>query len=182
MGVEKTLNSTLFWFTLTGVHSTSQNMMISCKFFDTVSRFRKVDRWYIICPKHVCRFDLVFFVRAKRKYINFSQITVATTAVDSENGVFQTSLDFDKIKALLNLSVHFSKITYHKVYLGKVWKNRPPDDASANFDIYWHWLLKAFSSGAFHLLRPQVGRPDQCHGEEVRLLVTLSGRAFKNSP
>ena len=93
---------------------------LSCKFFDTVSRFRKVDRWYIICPKHVCRFDLFFFVRAKRKYINFSQITVATTAVDSENGVFQTSLDFDKIKALLNLSVHFSKITYHKVYLGKV--------------------------------------------------------------
>ena len=38
-------------------------------------------------------------------------------------------------------SMHFSKITYQKVYLGKVWKNRPPDDASANFDIYWHWLL-----------------------------------------
>ena len=56
-----------------------------------------------------------FSVRAKRKCINFSQITVATTAVDSGNGVFQTSLDFDKTKALLNLSIHFSKITYHKV-------------------------------------------------------------------
>ena len=38
----------------------------------------------------------------------------------SRNGVFQTSLDFDKTKALLNLSMHFSKITYHKVYLGKI--------------------------------------------------------------
>ena len=61
-----------------------------------------------------------FSVRAKRKYINFSQTTVATTAVDSGNGVFQTSLDFDKTKALLDLSMHFPKITYHKVYLGKV--------------------------------------------------------------
>ena len=38
-----------------------------------------------------------FSVRAKRKCISFSQITV-----DSGNGVFQTSLDFDKTKALLN--------------------------------------------------------------------------------
>ena len=36
-----------------------------------------------------------FSVRARRKCINFSQITVATTAVTS-------------------------KVTYHKVYLGKV--------------------------------------------------------------
>ena len=50
-----------------------------------------------------CRFS----VRAKRKCINFSQITVFKTAVDSWNGVFQTSLDFDKTKALLNLSMHF---------------------------------------------------------------------------
>ena len=61
-----------------------------------------------------------FSVRAKRKCINFSQITVATSAVDSRNGVFQTSLDFDKTKALLNLSMHFSKIIYHKVYLDKL--------------------------------------------------------------
>ena len=61
-----------------------------------------------------------FSVRVRRKYINFSQITVATTAVDTGNGVFQTSLDSDKTKALLNLSMHFSKITYLKVYLGKV--------------------------------------------------------------
>ena len=61
-----------------------------------------------------------FSVRAKRKCINFSQITVATTAIDSGNGVFQTSLDFDKTKALLNFSMHFSQITYHKVYLGKI--------------------------------------------------------------
>ena len=61
-----------------------------------------------------------FSARAKRKCINFSQITVATTAVDRENGVFQTSLKFDKTKALLNLSMQFSKITYHKVYSGKV--------------------------------------------------------------
>ena len=61
-----------------------------------------------------------FSVRARRKYINFNEIMVATTAVDNGNGVFQTSLDFHKTKALLNLSMHFSKITYHKVYLGKV--------------------------------------------------------------
>ena len=61
-----------------------------------------------------------FSVRAKRKCINFSQITVATTAVDSRNGVFQTSLDFDKTNTLLNLSMNFSKIIYHKVYLGKI--------------------------------------------------------------
>ena len=82
-----------------------------------------------------------FSVRAK------SQITVATTAVDSGNSIFQTSLDFDKTKALLNLSMHFSKITYHKVYLDKIWKNRPPDDTSASFDIYWHWLLSQRFSG-----------------------------------
>ena len=61
-----------------------------------------------------------FSVRAKRKCINFSQITVATTTVDSGNSIFQTSLDFDKTKAVLNLSMHFLKITYHKVYLGKI--------------------------------------------------------------
>ena len=33
---------------------------LSYKFFDTISRFRKVDRWFITCPKHMCRFDLVF--------------------------------------------------------------------------------------------------------------------------
>ena len=61
-----------------------------------------------------------FSVRAKRKCTNFSQVTVTTTVVDSGNGVFQTSLDFDKTKALLKLLMHFSKITYHKVYLGKM--------------------------------------------------------------
>ena len=33
---------------------------LSYMFFDTISSFRKVDRWFIICPKHMCRFDLVF--------------------------------------------------------------------------------------------------------------------------
>ena len=29
-------------------------------FFDTISSFRMIDRWFIICPKHMYRFDLVF--------------------------------------------------------------------------------------------------------------------------
>ena len=33
---------------------------LSYIFFDTISSFRKVDRWFIICAKHMCRFDLVF--------------------------------------------------------------------------------------------------------------------------
>ena len=33
---------------------------LSYIFFDTISSFRKVYRWFIICPKHMCRFDLVF--------------------------------------------------------------------------------------------------------------------------
>ena len=33
---------------------------LSYKFFDTISSFRKVNRWFIICPKHMCRIDLVF--------------------------------------------------------------------------------------------------------------------------
>ena len=33
---------------------------LSFKFFDMISRFGKVGRWFIICPKHMCRFDLVF--------------------------------------------------------------------------------------------------------------------------
>ena len=74
---------------------------------------------YNMCKAYV-QIRSRFSVRAKRKCINFSQITMAAIAVDSENGVFQTSFDFDKTKALLNLSMHFSKITYHKVYLGKV--------------------------------------------------------------
>ena len=44
-----------------------------------------------------------FSVRARRKCINFSQITVATTAVDSGNGIFQTSLDFDKKQSAAEL-------------------------------------------------------------------------------
>ena len=32
---------------------------LSYKFFDTISSFRKVDRWFIICSKHMFRFDLV---------------------------------------------------------------------------------------------------------------------------
>ena len=95
---------------------------------------------YNMCKAYV-QIRSCFSVRAKRKYINFSQIMVATTAVNSRNGVFQTSLNFEKTKVLLNLLMHFSKITYHKIYLGKIWKNRPPDDASSNFDIYLHWLL-----------------------------------------
>ena len=74
---------------------------LSYKFFDTMSSFRKVDRWFIICPKHnMCRFNLIFLYK-QREY----------ASVDSGNDVFQTSLDFDKTKALLNLSMHFSKIT-----------------------------------------------------------------------
>ena len=90
----------------------------------------------------MCRFDLAFLYERRENASVSVNWTVATTAIESGNGVFQTSLDFDKTKALLNLSMHFSKITYHKVYLGKIRKSRPPDDASANFDIYWHWLLK----------------------------------------
>ena len=32
----------------------------SYKFFDTISSFRKMHRLFIICSKHMCRFDLVF--------------------------------------------------------------------------------------------------------------------------
>ena len=44
----------------------------------------------------------------------------SATAVERRNGVFQTSLDFKKNNALLNLSIYFSKITYYRVYLGKM--------------------------------------------------------------
>ena len=91
---------------------------LSTKFFDTISSFRKVDRWFIICPKHMCRFDLVFLYERRENASISVKITVAMTAVDSGNGVFQTSLDFDKTNTLLSLSMNFSKITYHKVYLG----------------------------------------------------------------
>ena len=33
---------------------------LSYKYFDTISSFRKLDIWFIICSKHMCRFDLVF--------------------------------------------------------------------------------------------------------------------------
>ena len=33
---------------------------LSYMFVDTISSFRKVDKWFIICPKNMCRFDLVF--------------------------------------------------------------------------------------------------------------------------
>ena len=46
---------------------------LSYMFFDTISSFRKLDRWFIICPKHMCRFDLS--VRAKRKCIIFGKIS-----------------------------------------------------------------------------------------------------------
>ena len=37
----------------------------SYKIFDTISSFRKVDRWFIICPKHMCRFDLAFLYKRR---------------------------------------------------------------------------------------------------------------------
>ena len=43
---------------------------------------------YIISKAYV-QIRSRFSVRVSRKYINFSQITVATTAVDTGNGVFQ---------------------------------------------------------------------------------------------
>ena len=33
---------------------------LSYMFFDTISSFIKMDRWFITCPKHMCRFYLVF--------------------------------------------------------------------------------------------------------------------------
>ena len=33
---------------------------LSYKFFDMISSFRKVDRWFIVCSKHMCRFDFIF--------------------------------------------------------------------------------------------------------------------------
>ena len=33
---------------------------LSHLFFYTISSFRMVDRWFIICPKHIFRFDIVF--------------------------------------------------------------------------------------------------------------------------
>ena len=33
---------------------------LSHMFFDTISSFTMVERWFIICPKHMCRFDLIF--------------------------------------------------------------------------------------------------------------------------
>ena len=46
------------------------------------------------------------------------------TAVERQNGVFQVSVDFEKNKELLNPAMYFSKITYHRVYLGKIRKSR----------------------------------------------------------
>ena len=37
-----------------------QKYDLSYMFFDTISSFRKADRWFIIFPKHMYRFDLVF--------------------------------------------------------------------------------------------------------------------------
>ena len=44
---------------------------LSYKCFDTISSFRKVNRCFIICPKHMCRFDLVFlYERGKNASIS----------------------------------------------------------------------------------------------------------------
>ena len=53
-----------------------------------------------------------FSVYERRKCIIFSQTMVAATAIESPNGVFQTSSILQKKinKALPNLSVHFSKV------------------------------------------------------------------------
>ena len=59
-------------------------------FFKTISIFRILNNCFIVCPKHTYRCD---------------QKMVAATTVEGRNGVFQTSLDFEKYKALLNLSM-----------------------------------------------------------------------------
>ena len=92
-----------------------------------------------------------FYVRVKRKCIIFCQKMVAATAVERQHCVFQTSLDFEKNKTLLNLSMYFSKMTYHRLYLGKIWKNRWFDDATSSFDIYWHWLISILICFSFYI-------------------------------
>ena len=52
---------------------------LSHMFFDTISSFTMVERWFIIImSKAYVQIRSRFFVRVKRKCINFSQITVAT--------------------------------------------------------------------------------------------------------
>ena len=44
---------------------------LSYKFFDTISSFRKVDRSFIIWPKHMCRVNLIFLYE-QREYASIS--------------------------------------------------------------------------------------------------------------
>ena len=41
------------------------NYGLSYKCFDTMSSFKKVVRWFIICPKQMCIFDLVFLYEGR---------------------------------------------------------------------------------------------------------------------
>ena len=93
-----------------------------------------MDRWFIICPKHIYRCDLVFLYE-RRENASFS----AKSGNDGRTNAvvyFKLPLILKKNKALLNLSMYFSKIIYHRVYLGKIWRNRKFHDASTYFDFY----------------------------------------------
>ena len=47
---------------------------LSYMFFDTISSFRKVERWFIICPKHmsrICADSISFFCTSEEKMHQF---------------------------------------------------------------------------------------------------------------
>ena len=57
-----------------------------------------------------------FLCRSEEKMHNFQAENGGRNFGREVKCIFHTSLDFEKSKVLLNLSIYFSKITYHRVY------------------------------------------------------------------
>ena len=91
--------------------------------FKTISLFRKLNNCFIICPKHTVLTRSRFYVRLKSKCIIFRQIMRYDGRDRGREAKWRIS-NFPrfckKVKALLNLSMYFSKISYHRVHLGKI--------------------------------------------------------------
>ena len=73
----------------------------------------------------------------------FALNMAAISVVEGRNSALQTFLDFEKTKALLDLSMLFSKIAYNRGYLGIIFKNWVFGDTRANLDRYRNPVLSA---------------------------------------
>ena len=95
-----------------------------------------------------------FFCASEQKMANLTWVQLAPRRQKCQNGEFQTLLDFEKNRALLNLLKWFSKIIHYWLYFSKIKKISKFFEWPRIFDIYRNQLLKClYHQNGFLLIR-----------------------------